>query len=732
MGSLITNRATSPANEHRVRHSASRAWVVAAVVVVAVAFILPVGIFTGTAASGHAPEAQLRPAGESSQYPVTFNETGLPPGTQWTLVVAGTHHMNTTGQITVLEGNGTYHWQALPLPGWAPNIAGDQKFNVSGGPRWFDITYLHAWYANISEMNLPAGTNWSVTYNGTTHSTVNPTFSFILANASYTVLVTNPLNGTTGVRYIPATSSYTIKIKGANVNKTDAFSTQVLLSTSANPKNGGSPTPATEWIANNTPVTLGATPAGGYVFLSWTGTGPGSYTGTTLAPTVTPAGYVTEVANFQAQYAVTFTESGLPASTSWAVTLNGVEHTSTTVSIVFNMPNSTYPFQVGTVAGFVASPSSGTVTVAGAPVSKTISFAPFTYALTFAETGLAAGTSWSVTVAGTTQSSTTTTVVFQEPNGTYAYNLTPIAGYTSTAYTGNVTVSASVTTIVVVWTLDRYNVTFSETGLPASTPWSVTLGGVKNTSTGSLIWFPEQNGTFSFTVGSITHFTAVPASGNVTINGQSKTISIAWSGVYAVTVSETGLPSGTNWSVSINGQINSSATSAIGFELPNGNYTVVVLPLPGYTPNAYQIPATVNNAATVVSVTWGVSTFAVTFTESGLAGGTDWSVTVDGSVQSSVTSTIVFNEPNGTHSFTAGTVSGYTVSPTSANVVVSGHAVSEAIAYSSTSGSSSSTTLSPLDLGLIAAIVAILAVLGVVVVLARRRRKAPPPLQPVK
>jgi hypothetical protein len=395
------------------------------------------------------------------------------------------------------------------------------------------------------------------------------------------------------------------------------------------------------------------------------------------------------------------------------------------------MANGTYPFQVGAVAGFLATPSTGTLGVAGAPVSKAISFAPYTYALTFAETGLAAGTTWSVSVAGNLQSSNTTTIVFQEANGTFAWVLTSLAGYTSATNSGNVTISASAATVVIVWTVDRYNVTFSETGLVRGTVWSVTLGGVKNTTNGSLIWFPEPNGTFSFTVGAIAHFTASPAAGNVTINGQSKSIAISWSGEFAVTVSETGLPSGTNWSVSINGQINTSATNAIGFELPNGNYTVVVLPVPGYSPNAAQLPFTVDDSATVVSVTWQVSTFAVTFTESGLPGGTGWSVSVDGSVQSSVTSSIVFEEPNGTHSFVSGNVTGYTVSPESAKVLVAGHAVAEAIAYTSVSGSSSS-SLTPLDLGLIAVIVAVLALLGLFVVLARRRRKAPPPLQPAK
>ncbi|MGC9137644.1 MAG: S53 family peptidase, partial [Thermoplasmata archaeon] len=75
-----------------------------------------------------------------------------------------------------------------------------------------------------------------------------------------------------------------------------------------------------------------------------------------------------------ATYTVTFTESGLPSGTSWSVTLAGSTKSSTTNTITFSEPNGSYSFSVGTVTGYTASPSSGTINVNGANVNQAITF----------------------------------------------------------------------------------------------------------------------------------------------------------------------------------------------------------------------------------------------------------------------------------------------------------------------------------------------------------------------
>jgi thermopsin len=71
---------------------------------------------------------------------------------------------------------------------------------------------------------------------------------------------------------------------------------------------------------------------------------------------------------------VTFTERGLPAGTSWSVTLNGITMNGAGTSITFWDPNGAYAFTVPPVNGEHAHPSHGTVTVHGANVTEKIRF----------------------------------------------------------------------------------------------------------------------------------------------------------------------------------------------------------------------------------------------------------------------------------------------------------------------------------------------------------------------
>jgi peptide/nickel transport system permease protein len=72
---------------------------------------------------------------------------------------------------------------------------------------------------------------------------------------------------------------------------------------------------------------------------------------------------------------VTFGESGLPNGTSWSVTIGSQTVASTTDSLFFSLASGpTYHFVVGSVSGYVASPSSGNISVAGVPASERIYF----------------------------------------------------------------------------------------------------------------------------------------------------------------------------------------------------------------------------------------------------------------------------------------------------------------------------------------------------------------------
>ncbi|HUZ80277.1 MAG TPA: thermopsin family protease [Thermoplasmata archaeon] len=256
-----------------------------------------------------------------------------------------------------------------------------------------------------------------------------------------------------------------------------------------------------------------------------------------LPPLALPAGYtqITVGGNATTTYTVEFVESGLPAGTVWNVTFAGYFGSTTGTYIQFTgAKDGTYSFGVGPPAGYAANPANGLVTVNGANVTEAIVFtasAPGTYSVTFTESGLLLGTSWSVTLNGGTASSTSSVITFAEPNGAYNYSVGVVSGFTPSPSSGRFSVSGAGVSISVTFTATgpgSYAVIFSETGLSQGTSWSVTLNGGTASSTSSVITFAEANGAYNYTVGAVSGFTASPVSGTVSVSGASVSVSIAF------------------------------------------------------------------------------------------------------------------------------------------------------------------------------------------------------------
>jgi len=153
--------------------------------------------------------------------------------------------------------------------------------------------------------------------------------------------------------------------------------------------------------------------------------------------------FVTEV------YPVSFSETGLPAGTFWALTLSGttpysvVDQTmgTTSYALLLQEPRGSYTFVVEPPFGFVVGPSSGVVLVDGiSAAGAVITFAPL-YQVVFVQTTLPTGTNWSVTLEGSTLSTTGHEIAFSVPNGTYDYLVGPVPWYSASPPSGAVTVA---------------------------------------------------------------------------------------------------------------------------------------------------------------------------------------------------------------------------------------------------------------------------------------------------
>jgi YVTN family beta-propeller protein len=229
-------------------------------------------------------------------------------------------------------------------------------------------------------------------------------------------------------------------------------------------------------------------------------------------------------------YFVTFQETGLPLGIEWYLNASGPTelHSGSTATAVGGMlPNGTYNYTISSSEkGYQPSPSAGSFTVSGAAVTENVTFQLVVYSVTFSETGLPSGIPWSVTLNGTVRESNGSSATFEEPNGTFGYNVTQVPGYTLGPTPELVTVAGRNQSVALSFSVPTYQVIFSATGLPRGVDWTVEApwGDNESNSTDLVVW--EPNGTYKFNIQAPNGYTADPSSGTLVIAGAPTTIAV--------------------------------------------------------------------------------------------------------------------------------------------------------------------------------------------------------------
>jgi hypothetical protein len=433
-------------------------------------------------------------------------------------------------------------------------------------------------------------------------------------------------------------------------------------------------------------------------------------------------------------------ETGLAAGTVWGFTLDTVDY-STSAPLVFipswSLGDPNLGYVVNPPNGYAPTPASGTIPYTGTNTTVTISFARALYNVTFQESGLPSGTLWSVTLNGTTLDNTTSgssgSVTFSEYDGSYSYSIGAVTNYNAAPSSGTRVVSGSSVVVAIAFTHVPvpYLVTFTETGLTAGVSWQVTLGPNTESSTNDTIVFSEFNNSYIYTIPNEDGYTPTPSAGTVLVAGLDQNVNVVFSaapvGTYVVTFEATGLTTGTNWSVTLSSTSGSAThysgnTATVTFEEPNATYTYTINTVPGYKVEQESGTVQVAGGPQLVNVTFAPATYTITFTETGLATGTNWSVTIGTSTHNSTGTTVTFLEVDGTYNYQIGAVQGYSVTASTGSITLTGAATGATIAFTSTGPSSTSSSgLSTLDWALIGIVIAII-VIVLIVALAMRGR----------
>ncbi len=145
------------------------------------------------------------------------------------------------------------------------------------------------------------------------------------------------------------------------------------------------------------------------------------------------------------------------------------------------------------------------------------------YNVTFHESGLANGTKWAVELNGSVIYSTARSIEFSAlVTGTYTFAVGSPTDYFASPAAGTINVTKSLQRAINFFEFGSgsvFNVTFTETGLPSGTAWSVTLGNTTAVSTSFSLTIVEPNGSYEFGVPTVLAYSAAPSSGRVLVSG---------------------------------------------------------------------------------------------------------------------------------------------------------------------------------------------------------------------
>ncbi len=442
-----------------------------------------------------------------------------------------------------------------------------------------------------------------------------------------------------------------------------------------------------------------------------------------------------------------FTETGLPTGTSWSVTVGGVGTASSVGSTISfsGIPNGTYPYSVAFIATYAVAPASGTITIKGADVATGVTFSALTgtpVAVTFAEVGLVSGTNWTLTITNVgAYSGNNSSATFALPPGTYSYSASTVGGYTPPS-PGSVTVSTSPITTVLMYTgvlFATYPITFTSSGLPTGQTWGAVVNGYTGYSSNDTNTFYQRNGTFSWSIPAIPGLMATPSSGVVTVTGASQSVAVSWTIVgvhYEVTFVEGGLPTGTSWTVNINGRAIPSTQAYVVALVVNGTFSWTVNPISGYVATPLSGTVVVSGASPAsIAINFAppVPTYNVVFTASG-ASIPAWVLFINGATYSvSASSSTTITLPAGTYNWGVTVPAGYYATPAGGLLTVTTSGASQSFTVTATTSSTTTSGLNPttglstLAYALIGIFVLLTVVFLVTTLMARRRPPSNPP-----
>jgi hypothetical protein len=180
---------------------------------------------------------------------------------------------------------------------------------VAAPPTVFTATFLE-------QPSLAPGTTWTISNATSSLSSTSTTIVLTgLSPGPYTFTVGSSISPDGQSRYTPASPGTVTVNLHANQTVPVTFTAAYRLTVAT--VGPGTAAPASEWVSTGSRVSLSATSTGTAVFLGWSGTGPGSYSGSSPYWNITITAPVGEVASFAAAPPAVTVTTG-PGTSVWS------------------------------------------------------------------------------------------------------------------------------------------------------------------------------------------------------------------------------------------------------------------------------------------------------------------------------------------------------------------------------------------------------------------------------
>lgn len=222
---------------------------------------------------------------------------------------------NTPSEGSVSPASGWYNYSSVVKISAVPNQyyefngwSGTGSTSYSGSNPIYNITInspiteqanfiAQPFILKFVESGLPSGQSWSVSLNnGNTNSSTTSTITFVETHGDYSY-TPEVISVNSGERYNPSPPSGSVSLT-SDTTENITYTTQYYLTMSANPSGDGTVSPSSGWYNSASSVSIDATPNSGYMFEDWSGSGTGSYSGTSETATITMDSQITETGNF--------------------------------------------------------------------------------------------------------------------------------------------------------------------------------------------------------------------------------------------------------------------------------------------------------------------------------------------------------------------------------------------------------------------------------------------------